>query len=55
MQVNPQPASTIPPSGREPVATATANPAIRPAAAIGAVATRSLRPWCRSVLEITPR
>src|ERR1019366_809712 len=38
MQVSPQPASTTPPSGREPVATATPKPPIRPAAAIGAVA-----------------
>ena len=41
MQVTPQTASTTPPSGREPLATATPNPASSPTAAIGAVRTRS--------------
>lgn len=37
---SPNTASTTPPSGREPVATATAKPAIRPAGATTAVGTR---------------
>ena len=40
----PKPASTIPPSGRDPLATATANPATRPAAASGAVGRRRATP-----------
>lgn len=38
-QASPHPASTTPPSGREPLATATPKPAISPPAAIGAVGT----------------
>jgi hypothetical protein len=41
MQTSPQAASTKPPSGREPVATATPYPATKPNAAIGALGTRS--------------
>ena len=43
MQASPQAARTTPPSGREPVPTATPKPAMRPAAATGAVGTRSMR------------
>jgi transcriptional regulator with XRE-family HTH domain len=43
MHHRPPAASTTPPSGREPVLTATAKPAIKEAAAIGAVGMRSIR------------
>ena len=41
MHDRPNAASTTPPSGREPDATATPKPPIRPAAASGAVGTRA--------------
>jgi hypothetical protein len=41
MQPIPRTAITAPPNGRDPLATATPKPPIRPAAAIGAVGTRS--------------
>jgi hypothetical protein len=41
-QTSPQTASMLPPRGREPVTTATAKPAISPAAAIGAVTIRAV-------------
>lgn len=42
MQASPKAARTTPPSGREPVATATAKPPSRPAAASGAVGRRQI-------------
>jgi hypothetical protein len=42
MQLSPKIAITTPPSGREPVATAVANPAIRPAAASSDVGALSV-------------
>ncbi len=51
MQASPQAARTTPPSGREPVPTATPNPATSPAAAIGAVGTRSRRSASRGGLS----
>ena len=41
----PRTAITAPPNGRDPLATATAKPPIRLAAAIGAVGTRSATSW----------